>query len=153
MLTAATNKCYVLECRRGPNVHYIPIPGPSRSEIYANPLATSKDAKRVLVACPECGLVSAYSESDVQVQMSPSGDPFEADIRRLVSLQVECDDRNCDTPRSIRTILENDRGTWTQRVLPRDWTFSSECLCQSGHRLAPNWEENHVAWTHHTLLF
>lgn len=152
-LTAGINKVYVLECRRGPQVHYIPIPRPNRLEIDSSPQARATDARRVLVACPECGFVSAYSESDVQVQMSPKGDPFEAGIRRLVSIQTECDDKNCETPRSVHTILANDGGTWTQKSLPKTWQFSPECRCEAGHSLAPNWEDNHHAWDRHTILF
>ena len=152
-LAASINKVYVLECRRGPQVHYIPIPRPSRSEIDASPPVTTTAAKKVFVACPECGFVSAYSEADVQVLMSPKGDPFEADIRRLVSIQVECDDKNCDTPKSVHTVLQNDMGTWTQKALPRYWRFSSDCLCDSGHPLAPDWEDNHLAWERQGPLF
>src|ERR1039458_2658280 len=132
MLTPPFNQHYVLECRRGPNVHYIPIPRPIPPEITANPRATTKAAKKVLVACLECGLVSAYSESDVQIQMSPRADPFEADVYRLVSLNIECGDKNCDTPRSVHTVVETERKTSKQKVLPVNWQYGPDCLCPTG---------------------
>jgi hypothetical protein len=157
MLTPPINQHYVLECRRGLRVHYIPIPRPSPLGIDASPPETANAVKKLLVACPECGLVSAYSGSDVQVQMSPRQDPFEADVCRLVSLNIECDDKKCDTPTTVHTIIDNDKGTWTQKVVPKvvpkDWEFASECLCYHGHPLAPNWEENHIAWERRRLLF
>jgi hypothetical protein len=140
MLTAAVNKHYVLECRRGPHVHYIPIPRPSRLGTDASLQAITTAWKKATVACPVCGFVSVYSESDVQVQMSPKPDPFEADARRLVYLEVECDGRNCRVPKTVHTIMGNDKGIWKQKVAPKDWEFDFHCVCDKGHLLAPRWE-------------
>lgn len=147
------SKRYVLECRRGPLVHYIPIPRPSRVEINSSLPAITTDTKKLLVACPECGLVSAYSAADVQVHLSPTHDPFERGIRRLVSIAVECDHEGCEAQALVHTVLENDGGTWTQKSLPRSWKFSSDCRCKSGHPLAPQWDNDHYAWERSDPLF
>src|SRR5580692_2604964 len=152
MLTAAVNKHYALECRRARRVHYIPIPRPSRSGISSSLPETSTGKGRVLVGCPECGLVSVYSESDVQVQIAPRINPFEADICLLVSVEVECDHEDCESPTDIHTILENDKGTWKQKFAPKDLEFSPECRCGTGHPLAPRWTDK-IAWGKRTLLF
>ena len=146
MPTAATNVHYVLECRRGPHVHYIPIPRPSRLGTDANPPATATAGHKAIVACPECGLVSAYSESELQLQMSPRRDPFEAGECRLVFLRVECDDKTCDLPKAVHTVIGSGKGAWKEKVAPRDWEFDPECLCDKRHHLEPNWEENRFAW-------
>jgi len=141
---------YSLSC---PNGHGIPIPRPNLLEIHPTHMGMTTGEKKVIVACPECGLVSVYLESSVQMNLSPIPDPFDADRFRLVVLEVECGHEGCETPRTVHTVLENDKGTWKQKIVPKDWTFSADCLCENGHPLAPRWEDNRFAWERRRLLF
>lgn len=153
MPTAATNVHYVLECRRGPHVHYIPIPRPSLLRTDTNQKGNSKAAIQPIVACPECGLASVYSALEVQTLLSPMPDPFEAGICRLVSLEVECGDKSCEFPTEVHTTIGSDRGVWKQKVEPINWNFDLTCKCENWHPLKPAWKDNHFAWTQLEVLF
>jgi hypothetical protein len=135
---------YSLEC---PRAHLIPIPRPSRSGIDSNLRETATDVAHVFVACPECGLVSAYSALNVLKRPEGIPDPFEAEICHFVVLSVECDGKDCDTPTSVHTAIGSDKGTWKEKVFPIDWKFSPECTCENGHHLVPHWKDYpHTAW-------
>jgi len=153
MPTPATNVHYVLECRRGPHVHYIPIPRPIRLRKAANRTENPKAAIQPIVACPECGLASVYSALDIQTLLSPMPDPFEAGICHLVALEVECGDKNCESPATIHTTIGSDKGVWKEKVVPINWGFDSTCRCENGHQLKPTWEDNRFAWERRELLF
>lgn len=150
MLIGATHPHFLLVCR---NLHNIPIPRPRQSKIDSNLQGRVKVEKRAIVACPACGLVSVYSESGVQMALSPTPDPFEVGICRLVFVEVECDDKNCESPKAVHTTIGTDRGAWGERVVPRDWKFDPDCLCDDGHRLAPQWKGNRFGWEQRRSLF
>jgi hypothetical protein len=106
------------------------------------------DAARVFVACPTCGLVSAYSALDVQKRPEGIPDPFVAEICSFVVLTIECGGKNCETPPAVHTTIGTDKGTWKEKARPTDWTFSPDCICESGHPLVAHWKDYpHVAWT------
>jgi hypothetical protein len=141
---------YSLPC---PNGHGIPIPCPTLSGIHPSLLGTTMVEKKAILACPECGLVSVYRESQIHAVVSPTQDQFESHECHLVFLQIECDDKTCDTPTTVHTVIGSDRGIWKQKVAPKDWQFSSDCRCEKGHPLAPNWEEDRFAWEKRKSLF
>lgn len=149
-MSDALNLLYTLPC---PNGHGIPIPRPNLSGIDPSLLGMSIPEKKAIVACPECGLVSVYAESSLRAVLSPRLDPFEAEEYRLVFLEIECDDKTCDIPTSVHTVIESDRGTWKQKVAPKDWKFAPDCRCGQGHPLGPNWEGNRFAWEKRKSLF
>ncbi len=141
---------YSLEC---PNGHGIPIPRSILSGIDPKLLGTAIPDKKAIVACPECGLVSVYAESSLRSVLSPRLDPFESQERHLVFLEIECDDKTCDTPTAVHTVIGSDRGIWKEKIVPKDWKFDADCLCERGHALAPNWEGNRFAWEERKSLF
>lgn len=127
----------------------IPIPRPSRSITGSSPPATTKDAAVVFVACPDCGLVSAYSALDIQKRPEGIPDPFEAEMCRFVILTIECDDKNCDPRTGVHTTIGSGKGMWKEKAHPIDWRFSPECICESGHRLVAHWKDYpRVTWEH-----
>jgi hypothetical protein len=150
MIIGATSPHYLLVCR---NLHNIPIPRPTPLGIDTSLQGRAKVEKKAIVACPACGLVSVYSESNIQMVLSPTPDPFEAGICRLIFVEVECDDRNCESPKAVHTTIGTDRGTWKEKAAPRTWNFDSGCLCDEGHHLAPTRDDNHFAWEQRRSLF
>lgn len=141
---------YWLECPHG---CLIPIPNPTQVEISSNPPATATDEPSAIVACPECGLVSLYSERDILRRAAGKPDPFEAGICHLAAIKVECDDRDCGVLTVVRTTLGSDKGLWTEKAKPIDWKFSPDCKCENGHRLIASWEGKKIAWEDARLPF
>jgi hypothetical protein len=122
-----------LDC---PEHHLIPIPHLSLEEIGSNPRRTTTDGPQVNVVCGVCGIVSAYSKQNVTgglFEDKPSR--FQADECRLVATQVECDVENCEAPKTVHAISENDKGIWRLSKNPEDWRFSDKARCGDGHKL------------------
>lgn len=124
----------------------IPLPRPTQLDTHGNPLAITKDSTKEILACPDCGLVRAYSAQDLQWQMLPIPDPFLSKQCVLVSLEVECDGKNCVAPKAVHTILGTDKGQWRPKVVPKDFQFSSDARCGDDHQLIGNWHNPKIAW-------
>jgi hypothetical protein len=90
-----------------PNGHGIPIPRPTLSGTAPSHLGIANSEKKAVAACPECGLVPVYADSSIHAVLSPRLDPFEAQERHLVFLEMECDDKTHDTPTAVHTIIRN----------------------------------------------
>jgi hypothetical protein len=141
---------YFLEC---PHACLIPIPRPIQSGISSSLQGTTMGVAPEFVACPSCGLVSAYSILDVRKHPAGTPDPFEVEICDFVVLTIECDDTNCDTPTAVHTTIGTDKKIWKEKVIPIDWTFSPECKCESGHHLIAHWKDHpYIAWGHRRLF-
>jgi hypothetical protein len=141
---------YFLEC---PRACLIPIPRPIQSGISSNLPAIATDAALEFVACPSCGLVSAYSISNIRKYPAATPDPFEAEICDFVVLTIECDGTNCDTPAAVHTTIGTDKGMWKEKVIPINWTFSPACKCENGHHLIAHWKDHpYIAWGHRKLF-
>lgn len=119
-----------------PNRHMIPIPHSSPSGIDSSPRQIAKDNPIVNVVCHECGVVSAYSRQEVTGGMFVgTPDLFQENKCRLVATQVECDGENCEAPKTVHTVLVNDKGVWKLSIQPKDWQFSDSARCGAGHTL------------------
>src|SRR5438270_12240073 len=100
---------YFLDCSNG---HRIPIPRPSLIETDTSQPVIPKDGRKVNVACPECGLVHAYSVAEVDgIYLVSKPDPFQACEYALAVVSTECDGRNCEALKEVHTILGIDKGT------------------------------------------
>lgn len=127
------------ECFRG-----IPIPRPSRVDTDATPQEIATEPKTATVACPYCGLVSVYSESDVRETPSPRPDPFEAGEYRLFSMSIECDDTSCVVPVVVHRILAGDKGNAKLTFAPKSpemWRLSPLVMRECVHPLTEKWKE------------
>jgi hypothetical protein len=141
---------YFLEC---PRACLIPIPRPNQPETSSSLQATATDAAPEFVACPSCGLVSAYSILDVRTHPAGTPDPFEAGICDFVVLNIECDDTNCDIPAGIHTTIGIDKRIWREKVIAINWTFAPECRCENGHHLIAHWKGHpYIAWGHRQMF-
>ena len=99
--------CY-LDC---PSHHAIPIPHSSLVEKIGNPVQNTTELAPVVVACPECGLVSAYLP-DKMFGYLAAGEPslFQAGECHLVAMQAHCDGENCKAPKIVHAIWGNENG-------------------------------------------
>jgi len=136
-----------------PNMHLIPVPYSSPSEIDGSPRRTAKDIPTVNVVCPECGVVSAYSIRDVTGGLFvDTPDLFQENECHLVAINVECDGENCAAPKVVHAILGDEKGTWRPKAVLRDWYFSESALCGNGHKLRFDEPRTPLPWTNlHTL--
>lgn len=127
-----------LRCR---NSCAIPLPHPPL-EMCANPQSKNTENRKVVVICPYCGLASAYSGRDV-VQQVIEDKPslFQDHECLLVSVEIECDSKDCEAPKVIYTVQGVATGTWRPKAVPKDWHFSDSARCEAGHKL--NFEESH----------
>jgi hypothetical protein len=130
---------YSLPC---PGWHGIPIPNSILEETIASLEGIAKVEKKAIVACPECGLVSVYSESDIQSAAFPTPDPFESGECILVLVEVGCDGAGCEVPKGVHTIFETEKRTWKPRVAPKDWKFSHDARCRDNHQLMGKWKDS-----------
>jgi len=122
-----------LRCR---NACAIPLPHPTLEEIESSLRPTAKEDRTAIFVCPYCGLVSEYSGQDIhELQMVNTPSLFQAGECVLVSIEVECDGKNCAAPKTIHAIQGAGAGTWKPMVAPRDWIFSETALCGAGHKL------------------
>jgi hypothetical protein len=124
--------CY-LDC---PNHHSIPIPHSSLVEKIGNPVQNTTESLPIIVACPECGLVSAYLP-DKMFGYLVAGTPslFQAGECHLVAIRAHCDGENCKAPKIVHAIWSNDTGTWRPKVMPKDLQFQDSARCQNDHQL------------------
>ena len=136
---------YSLSC---PRSHAIPIPPPTQVETDGSRQETTKEVKRAIFACPDCGYVSAYSESDVQEAHAPQPDLFLSKKRDLVSIQVDCDGKNCEVPKEIYIIAGTVEDVWTPKAVPKDWEFADTARCSRGHKLAIRDKERFLYQAH-----
>ena len=123
---------YSLRC---PRSHDIPIPPPTRAEIGGSPQGTATGVKRAIFVCPYCGIVSVYSELDIQEKQAPTQHPFLGNGFDLVSIHVGCDGQNCAVPTEVHMIVENAKETSTLTAVPKDWKFADNARCSFGHKL------------------
>lgn len=92
--------------------------------------------RTAVFVCPYCGLVSEYSRRDTLEQMmvdKPS--LFQSGECILVSIEVECDGKNCEAPKTVHVVRDGGKGTWKFAVVPKDWKFSDTAKCGAGHQL------------------
>lgn len=123
-----------LSCHCG---YAIRVPYSSPLGIDGRPRQITTDSSLVNVACPKCGLVSPYSRQ-LHLVVRPvtnTPDPYQEGVLRLVSTQVECDDENCEAPKTVHAVLEKIPGAWTPKTDPGDWRFDEDACCRAGHRL------------------
>jgi hypothetical protein len=113
----------------------IRIPRPSLTGTIDNPLEMPKTDVRANFVCPECGLVSAYSHEDCDRSIGPTQDPFEQGLWSLVSIEVECDGKNCEAPKAIHTTSDNVSGTYKPEKTMGQWKADETALCGSDHHL------------------
>jgi hypothetical protein len=117
-----------------PSFHPDPAFQPSRK--IGNPLQNTTESLPIIVACPECGLVSAYSpEKMFGYLVAYKASLFQAGECHLVAIQVECNGENCKAPKIVHAIWGSDTGTWRPKVLPKDWQFQDSARCQNDHQL------------------
>jgi hypothetical protein len=130
------NLGYVHCFLRCPNSCAIPLPHPSLLEKDDHPHSMPKGTRPIIVVCPYCGLASAYYERDVFQQVfvdKPS--LFQSGECHLVSADIECDQLGCEAPKVIHTVQGVATGTWTEKVVAKDWEFSDSARCGAGHKL------------------
>ena len=123
---------YYLECIGG---HHIPLPRPTLIGTATNPVEMPRDGKAAVFACPECGLVRAYSRDEIRWIPLPTPDPFQVCECALAVVAVECDGKDCGAPKELFVIRGTGTGTWTPTVVPRQWIFSETVRCPDGHRM------------------
>ena len=123
---------YFVLCHNG---HGTPIPRPSQVGTDGSLQAIATGAKKVILACSECGLVSEYSGQAVHEALAARLDIFEAGEGRLVRVAVECDGENCEALKDIHTVQGVATGTWRPKVVPRNWKFSDSARCSADHKL------------------
>jgi hypothetical protein len=121
-----------LPCR---NSHAIPLPRPSLLETDDNLQQKAMENRRAVFVCPYCGLVSAYFGREIVEHLVGTPSLFQLGECNLVSIEIECDGKNCEAQKVVHTIAGTVKGTWRPRVVPKDWQFSESALCGTGHRL------------------
>jgi hypothetical protein len=126
---------YIHRFLRCPNSHAIPLPRPSHIERDDNLQEKAMENRRAVFVCPHCGLVSAYYGQDIVEQMAGTPTLFQLEQCSLVSIEIECDGKNCEALKVVHTIAGIATGTWTPKVVPRDWQFSESARCGAGHKL------------------
>jgi hypothetical protein len=103
--------------------------------------------RKTIIACPECGLVSAYWERDVKEFEAPRSGLFQSGECRLVSTSAECEDTNCHAPKVVHTVIGTGWGSWKEKVAPKDWKFLSDARCGNDHQLLGTWKHSeHITW-------
>ncbi|HTA22907.1 MAG TPA: hypothetical protein VK763_05195 [Terriglobales bacterium] len=123
---------YVINCQNG---HGIPIPRPSQAGIDGSLQATATNPKRVVLVCPDCGIVSAYSGQDVRDFLAPTHDPFLTDECRLFEREAGCDGSNCEAPKVIHTVESGGAQTWKPKAAAIRWSFAESARCPDNHQL------------------
>jgi hypothetical protein len=125
----------------------IPIPHSSLPEIDGSLRQATTADRKVVVLCPYCGLVSAYSARDIVEHLRPDTPSlFQSSECHVAAIEAECDGESCKAPKVIHVILGDEKGTWRPTVALKDWTFSESACCEAGHKLRLE-ESGKYLWT------
>jgi hypothetical protein len=143
-MSVAYPHCF-LEC---PKHHAIPIPHFSLIETFDSPRQNTTAGQPIVVVCPECGLVSAYSDRKIFGHlMVDKPNLFQEGECHLVAIQVECDGENCEAPKIVHAIWGVEGRTWRPKAMPKDWVFQESARCGAGHQLRLDPSES-LHWTY-----
>lgn len=132
-----TNSQYIhcfLKCACGDQ---IPLPHPNLEEVIAFQTGASREIRKAVFVCTECGLVSAYSSGDVHSHLAPTPNPYQLQERILGYIETRCAVTNCEAEKRLYLLATGERtiGEGAMKVRPRDWRFSPSATCTAGHAL------------------
>jgi hypothetical protein len=100
-------------------------------------MGIARAGRRGVFVCNQCGLVSSYSDAEIQALSSLGPDPFHTQSCNLYCLDVECDGKNCQAPKLIHRDVDETSGidhTVESKQL-RDWRLDETAKCLGGHAL------------------
>jgi hypothetical protein len=87
--------------------------------------------------CNQCGLVSSYSDAELQSELFLGRDPFHSQGYNLYCIDLECDGKNCQSPKIIHRCVDEKSGidhiVYSKQL--RDWRLDETAKCLGDHAL------------------
>jgi hypothetical protein len=129
---------YALQCHGCKERIAVPLPILPIEDSNRQEIATV--ARHGVFVCTRCGLVSAYSNTEVHPYQSETEDPYHGQGYSLFCISPECDGQNCGAPRKIHVVVDlmQGIGRTSDALYPKDWKNDGTATCEKGHQL--KWE-------------
>lgn len=123
--------------------HCIPVQLPTHKDKIEGLPGKLRGVTSAAFLCPDCGLVSLYSESDADSYAVETPDPYALGLYDLFYIEVGCDGSNCESLTRIHVIRDEKTKTYLRAKPMSEWVVEDSVKCKNGHSLKIDPDEDY----------